>query len=272
MNTIEPKIKQKWEELLRYFRRYEKVGVALSGGVDSAVVCAAAAHALGSEKVVAFSIQSPMEIQREMEDSSEIANFLGVEQVVIKLNELEDDHIQTNPIDRCYFCKRARMREIKKAASSINIQILVDGSNADDLQDYRPGRKALMEQGVFSPLAETDITKEMVRRLAKWLGLSVWDKPSTPCLASRFPYGISIDQERINQVACAEQFLIQVGFKTVRVRYHQEIARVEIPKEDFDRFLIKHVEVVQHLKQCGFKYVTLDLQGFRSGSLNEGIT
>lgn len=271
MNQLDPKIYQKWEEILDWFRIFSQVGVALSGGVDSAVACAAAMHALGREKVIAFTIQSPMEFEREIEDSVKIAAFLGVQQVTIQLNELLESDIQANPQERCYFCKSLRMKEIKIAAIQYDIDKLIDGSNIDDLDDYRPGRKALQENGIFSPLAETGISKEMVRRLAKWLGLFVWDKPSTPCLASRFPYGVTISAERIKQVACAEQSLIELGLKTVRVRYHAEIARLEVPIEDFKVLLDNQDQVVKLIKQCGFKFVTLDLQGFRSGSLNEGI-
>ncbi len=271
MVSLDANTQQKWEQLLNWFLPYKRVGVALSGGVDSALVCSAAVSALGKENVVAYSIQSTMELPQEIDLAAEIARFLGLKHVVLHLDELKDERITANPIERCYFCKLIRMQKIQAAAKEENLQVLLDGSNADDLDDYRPGRRALQEVGVFSPLAEVGIPKAMVRQLAKWQSLSVWDKPSTPCLASRFPYGIEIDLQKIQQVACAEKYLKQSGFAIVRVRYHQEVARVEIPGEDFDLFLTKREEINHHLKQCGFKYVTLDLQGFRSGSLNEGI-
>jgi len=271
MINLDVNTQLKWEELLHWFQQYKRVGVALSGGVDSSLVCSAAVTALGKENVVAYSIQSPMELPQEVGLAAEIARFLGLKHVVILMDELQDQRIAVNPVDRCYFCKMIRMQKIQAAAKEHNLQVLVDGSNADDLHDYRPGRKALQEVGVFSPLAEVGIPKAMVRQLAKWQSLSVWDKPSTPCLASRFPYGIEIDLQKIQQVACAEDYLKRIGFKIVRVRYHQEVARVEIPGEDFDSFLTKREQINQHLKLCGFKYIALDLQGFRSGSLNEGI-
>jgi uncharacterized protein len=271
MVSLDANTQQKWKKLLDWFLPYKRVGVALSGGVDSALVCAAAVNALGKENVIALSVQSPMELPQEVSLAAEIARFLGLKHVVLHMDELKDERIAANPVDRCYFCKLIRMEKINTAAKEHNLQVLMDGSNADDLDDYRPGRNALQEVGVFSPLAEVGIPKAMVRQLAKWQSLSVWDKPSTPCLASRFPYGVAIDQQKIQQVACAEAFLKQNGFAIVRVRYHQEVARVEIPGEDFELFLTKREEINEHLTQCGFKYVTLDLQGFRSGSLNEGI-
>lgn len=271
MNQHDSETRQKWEELLVWFRSLNRVGVALSGGVDSAVTCAAAAYALGNDNVTAFTIQSPMELDLELKVSGAIANYLNVTHVVIAVDELADINIQANPVERCYFCKSLRMQEIIKEANKYDIDKLVDGSNFDDLDDFRPGRKALQEQGVFSPLAETGITKELVRRMARWLGLFVWDKPSTPCLASRIPYGVTINLEKINQIACAERSLIKLGLKTVRVRYHHEIARIEVPIEDFKVLLENQEQVVEQIKRCGFNYITLDLQGFRSGNLNEGI-
>ena len=208
---------------------------------------------------------------QEVETARQIADQLGVEQVRILLNELESDELHSNPSTRCYICKTIRMKKISEQAERLGITLLVDGSNADDLDDYRPGGQALQELGVLSPLAETGITKAQVRQLAKWQHLPAWDKPSTPCLASRFPYGVEISHQRIGQVACAEEILKSMGFRELRVRYHETVARLEVPVENFEAVLGAREEIVRAIKNCGFLYVSLDLQGFRSGSMNEGL-
>lgn len=262
---------EKWGILLKSLWGYEMLGVALSGGVDSALVCAAAVAELGASRVKAFSIQSPMEIPQEMEDARRISDQLGVEHHIIELDELEIDNIRLNPVDRCYFCKLARLKKIQDHAGTVGIDQLVDGSNFDDGDDYRPGRKALAELGVKSPLADAGITKREVRQLAHWQGLFVWDKPSNPCLASRFPYGVEISHLRIQQVACAEIGLKSLGFNELRVRYHESTARLEVPTLLFEKVLEQRTLIVEKIQACGFLYVTLDLQGFRSGSMNEGL-
>ncbi|MEE4193602.1 MAG: ATP-dependent sacrificial sulfur transferase LarE [Anaerolineae bacterium] len=261
----------KWKHLIEWLQTYDQIGVALSGGVDSALVCAAAVQALGKNQVTAYTIESPMEIPQEVEDARQIAESLGVDLFRIPLDELEIEDIRSNPSQRCYFCKRERLKIIKERAHLSGIMQLVDGSNADDLNDYRPGRGALQELGVLSPLAETGITKAEVRQLAKWQGLRVWEKPSTPCLASRFPYGIVINRQRLRKIACAEEILKKMGFTELRVRYHEIVARIEVPINGFDHVMAQREKIVDSIKECGFLYVTLDLQGFRSGSMNEGL-
>lgn len=261
----------KWKRLIEWLQTYDQIGVALSGGVDSALVCAAAVQVLGKYQVTAYTIESPMEISQEVEDARQIAESLGVDLFRIPLDELEIEDICSNPSQRCYFCKRERLKIIKEQAHLSGITQLVDGSNADDLNDYRPGRKALQELGVLSPLAETGITKAEVRQLAKWQGIPVWEKPSTPCLASRFPYGVEINHQRLRQVACAEEVLKEMGFAELRVRYHESIARIEVPINGFDHVIAQREKIIGSIKDCGFQYVTLDLQGFRSGSMNEGL-
>ncbi len=260
----------KWKSLIEWLQMYDQIGVALSGGVDSALVCAAAVEALGKKQVTAYTIKSPMEIPQEVEDARLITESLGVDRFIIPLNELEFEDICSNPSQRCYFCKRERLKVIQEQIISGNTQ-LVEGSNADDLGDYRPGRKALQELEVLSPLAEVGITKAEVRQLAKWQGLPVWEKPSTPCLASRFPYGVEINHQRLQQVACAEEILKKMGFAELRVRYHESVARIEVPIEEFDLVVTQSKDIVKAINNCGFLYVTLDLQGFRSGSMNEGL-
>lgn len=261
----------KWKRLIEWLQTYDQIGVALSGGVDSALVCATAVQALGAKNVVAYTIESLMEIPQEVEDARQIAESLGVELIRIPLDELEIKEVRFNSSQRCYFCKKERLNIIKEQADMSGITQLVDGSNADDLSDFRPGRQALLELGVLSPLAETGITKAEVRQLAKWKGIPVWDKPSTPCLASRFPYGVEINHQRLRQIACAEEVLKKMGFAELRVRYHESVARIEVPINGFDHVLAQREKIVESIKDCGFLYVTLDLQGFRSGSMNEGL-
>ncbi|MDO9085029.1 MAG: ATP-dependent sacrificial sulfur transferase LarE [Anaerolineaceae bacterium] len=271
MNDLSSLHLEKWETLLKLLQGNEKLGVTLSGGVDSALVCAAAVAALGVGRVKAYSIQSSMETPQEMEDARRITDQLGVEHYIIKFDEMEIEEIRSNPIDRCYFCKLARMKKILEHATSVGMHQLVDGSNFDDRDDYRPGLKALAELGVKSPLGDAGITKREVRQLARWQGLFVWDKPSNPCLASRFPYGVEISHQRIQQVACAEMALKSIGFDELRVRYHECVARLEVPTSLFEKVLEQRTQIVEKIKACGFLYVSLDLQGFRSGSMNEGL-
>lgn len=261
----------KWYRLIEWLQKFERVGVALSGGVDSALVCCAAVEALDKGQVTAFTIVSPMEIPQEVADASQIAEQLGLERIRIPMDELEYAEIRFNKSNRCYYCKSARLKKISAQALQMGITQLLDGSNADDLGDYRPGRQALQELSVLSPLAEIFITKAEVRQLAKWQHLPVWDKPSTPCLASRFPYGIEISPQRLEQVACAEQLLKGMGFKELRVRFHESVARLEVPVECFASVIEARDEIVGAIKKCGFLYVSLDLQGFRRGSMNEGL-
>lgn len=260
-----------WEKLVDWFQSYKRIGVALSGGVDSALVCCAAVAALGSEQVTAFTIQSPLDRPQEVDDARQISEQIGVAWQCIPMDELQNDDIRSNPARRCYYCKSIRLEKISEQAVQLGIRQLVDGSNADDLDDYRPGRQALLELNVLSPLAEMGISKTQVRQLAKWQQLSIWDKPSTPCLASRFPYGVEITQQRLVQVACAEDVLKEIGYPELRVRYHNRIARIEVPAIYIESIVKKREVVVRAIKNCGFLYVTLDLEGFRSGSMNEDL-
>jgi len=269
MTDLDPETLIKWKFLIAKLKTYDRIGVSLSGGVDSALVCAAAVESVGRERVTAFFIQSSMELPEALIDARLISEMLGVQMVIITMDELENELVRNNPPDRCYHCKAERMKKIKALASTTGNDQLMDGSNADDLNDYRPGRKALLETGVMSPLAVTGITKNEVRRLAKWLGLPIWNKPSTPCLASRFPYGTLITHQRIEQIRCVEEVLRNMGFLDMRVRYHESMAKIEVPQDRFADIIKNREIIIAAIKKCGFNFVTLDLQGFRSGSLNE---
>ncbi|MEM1538634.1 MAG: ATP-dependent sacrificial sulfur transferase LarE [Candidatus Nezhaarchaeales archaeon] len=259
--------------LLDWFKGRGKVAVLLSGGVDSSVVTAAAKRALG-DAAVAITVRSITLPPDELEAAKNIANLLGVKHVVIDHDELKDPEFVKNPPNRCYYCKKGMLVRVKEAVKGLEVEQVVDGTNADDLKGYRPGALALLEEGVRSPLAELGIGKSMVRRLAKSLNLPNADKPSMACLASRFPYNQPLNLEALVRVAKAELKVRElVGVKQVRVRDHAGVARIEVGRDErklfFNELLMD--AIYQHLKALGFIYVTLDLAGYREGSLNEAL-
>ncbi|OGP77670.1 MAG: TIGR00268 family protein [Deltaproteobacteria bacterium RBG_16_49_23] len=264
-------LKTKIEKLKEIFQSMGKVLVAFSGGVDSTFLLKMARDTLGAENVLAVTALSPLYPERELKGAEKMAREIGVNHRLIESNELEIDGFSKNPPDRCYLCKRELFGELKTVARKENISSIVEGSTVDDEKDYRPGKKAVRELGIRSPLAEASFSKKDVREASKKLGLPTWDKPSFACLASRFPYREEITADGLKRVNEAEDFLIGLGFKQVRVRHYQDLARIEIFKEEFGRLLDEEIRerVVAHLKKIGYHYITLDLQGFRSGSMNE---
>ena len=250
-----------------------KVVVAFSGGVDSTFLLRMVRDTLGTENVLAVTALSPLYPERELNVAQKMAAEMGVKHILIESNELEIDGFSKNPVDRCYLCKRELFDELIKVAQQENLSSVIEGSTLDDEKDYRPGKKAIRELGIRSPLAEASFTKADVREVSKSLGLPTWDKPSFACLASRFPYGGEITEEGLKRVNEAEDFLIRLGFKQVRVRHYNDLARIEIYKEEIGKILDEGVreKVVEHLKKIGYQYVTLDLEGFRSGSMNEAL-
>ncbi|MDI6763054.1 MAG: ATP-dependent sacrificial sulfur transferase LarE [Thermodesulfobacteriota bacterium] len=263
--------KQKSERLKEIFHSMKKVLVAFSGGVDSTFLLKIARDTLGVENVLAVTALSPLYPERELRGAKKMAEEMGVKHLLIESNELEIDGFSKNPPDRCYLCKRELFGELKKTAQQENISCIVEGSTLDDEKDHRPGKKAIGELGIRSPLVEASFTKAGVREVSKALGLPTWDKPSFACLASRFPYWEEITADGLKKVSEAEDFLIGLGFKQVRVRHYKGLARIEIFKEEIGRLLDRAIreKVVEHLKKIGYQYITLDLQGFRSGSMNE---
>jgi uncharacterized protein len=257
--------------LIETLRRTGSCLVALSGGVDSAVVAKAAVLAL-AERAVAFTGHSASLAEGELEIARQVAAAIGIRHVVQETQEFGKPEYVRNAQDRCYHCKSelyARMREV---ARELRIEALANGANADDLSDYRPGMKAAGEAAVLSPLAACDITKAQVRALASHWGLPVWDKPAAPCLSSRVAYGEEVTPERLAMIDRAEDWLRQLGLRTLRVRYHRgDLARIEVPQSELSRLVEPdtHRALVKHFKDLGFKYVTLDMEGFRSGSLNQ---
>jgi pyridinium-3,5-biscarboxylic acid mononucleotide sulfurtransferase len=246
--------------------------VAFSGGVDSSFLLRVASEVLG-ERCVALTTLSPTTPADDVEDAKRLAAALGVEHVLIDADELEIAGYAENPINRCYFCKDNLFTICDAEAERRGGTTVLDGANVDDLSDHRPGLQAAAEKGVRHLLVEAGLTKADIRAASRRLGLSTWDRPSSPCLSSRFPYGTRITAERLAQVEAAERFLRARGFAHLRVRYHEQVARLEVPEADMPRLLDASLraEVVAELKRLGFTYVSLDLQGFRSGSLNEAI-
>jgi len=245
--------------------------VAFSGGVDSSLALAVAARALPKERVLAVTSNNETYLPSELEGAEALALSLGVEHLVVNTRELDDPNYASNPTNRCYFCKSTLYSDLARISSEKGYACVVDGANKDDEGDYRPGRKAARELGVISPLSLSGVSKLEVRELARYLGLRSWDKPALACLSSRFPYGQEITPEKLAQVAQAEEFLRSRGYAQVRVRHHGEIARLEVGAEEMERAFAERQEISTELKDAGFLYITLDLTGYTSGSLNAAL-
>lgn len=261
----------KLNHLKQIILEMESLVVAFSGGVDSTFLLKVAHEVLGERCLAIIGSSETMPTSDYMTALNQVKD-LGANYLVIKTEELSNEDFVSNPKNRCFHCKNELFSKLLSIAREKEIKWVVDGSNVDDLKDYRPGMQAATKLGVRSPLQEADLNKEEIRQLSKKMGLSTWDKPSSPCLSSRFPYGEEITLEKLQRVEKAEAYLKGLGFRNLRVRHHQDIARLEIPKGDFSKLLEFDSEsIVSRLKEFGFKYVTLDLEGFRSGSLNEGL-
>ena len=248
----------------------EQVVVCFSGGVDSTYLLAESVSVLG-ENAVALTAVSPSLAAEEGDHARKLAEDLGARHLLIETNELDDPRYAANPVNRCYFCKTEMYGVAVREATTLGFRWVLDGFNVDDRADLRPGRKAARELGVRSPLEEAGFTKDDIREAARRIDLPVWNKPALACLSSRFPYGTEITPQRLTQVAACERALHELGFRSCRVRYHDAVARIEIGVEELGRLMEDPIrsEVVLRFKQQGFSYVTLDLQGFRSGSMNE---
>jgi pyridinium-3,5-biscarboxylic acid mononucleotide sulfurtransferase len=268
MNPLDARL----ERLRESFRSMQSVMVAFSGGVDSSFVLRIAHDTIG-ERVLALTTTSPTMPDGDRLNAIAIAQTLGARHLMVESNELEIPGYAGNPVNRCYLCKHNLFTVCEEKARQLGIETIVDGLNLDDLHDYRPGIRAAAEMHVRHPLVEAELTKADIRELSRSLGLSTWDRPASPCLSSRFPYGTQITVEGLRQVERGEQVLRLFGFRVARVRYHGEVARIEVEASEIRRMLESTIResIDRELKKIGFRFVALDLKGFRSGSLNEAI-
>jgi uncharacterized protein len=264
---LTPALLTKLEQMRAIMHECGSVLVAYSGGVDSALVMAVAHRELGEKALACIGI-SPSYPVREMRDAVKLAEALGVPYRLVNTEEYLDPNYAANPNNRCYFCKSELHNQLKEILVGEGWGVVLDGNNASDVGDYRPGMQAARERGVRSPLLEANIAKAEVRALAHHLGLPIWDKPAMACLSSRVPHGTPITPELLRQIEAAEDVLVELGFRQFRVRHHNEIARLELPAEEFPKAIEEHMAIVNGVKAAGYRFVTLDLAGFRSGSLN----
>jgi len=262
----------KYQKLQEILTSYARVAVAFSGGVDSSFLLAAACKTLGVQNVLACIGTSASLSAYQLELARKMAVFTGAELVELPLNELSDPDYQANRADRCFHCKAHQFRTIRDYAEKNGFSHTLCGSNFDDKDDFRPGNRAVVELGIGTPLMDAQLTKPEIRVLSSEMGLPTADMPASPCLASRIAYGQTITGQKLSQVEQAEDALRQMGFVQFRVRHHGTLARVEVPAGEFDRALKQRESIVNKLKTVGFKYVTLDLEGFRSGAMNEVLT
>jgi uncharacterized protein len=262
--TSQAKLKQ----LQQMLSNMKSCAIAYSGGVDSTFLIKVAYDTLGTN-ALAVTATSATYPQRELEDAKRFAHAIGISHVIIHSEELDITEFSGNPPNRCYYCKKELFRKIQQIAQEHHFNAVLDGSNADDTFDYRPGAKARKELGVISPLKEVGLTKQEIRDLSRSLHLKTSEKPAFACLASRFPYGTKITKERLTQVESAEEFLFSLGTRQCRVRFHQDIARIEVSSDDFQTILTHAQRIIKRFKKLGFTYITLDLEGYRTGSLNE---
>ncbi len=263
-------LNRKYQQLKEQISALGSLLVAFSGGVDSGLLAAVAYEALG-EKMLAVTVQSPVETSDAVEAAISLAKQVGFRHQILPYDDLANHQFTSNPPDRCYHCKLLRLGELVKMAGEQGFAAVAEGSNADDSGDYRPGKRAVEELQVVSPLADAGFTKAEVRALAKELGLVLWNKPSAPCLATRFPYGSEVTREGIAQIADGEAYLRGLGFEPVRVRHYGSLARLEVAPDAIARLVDQRDNVSLYFKQIGFSHVAVDLLGYRSGSLNEGL-
>ena len=265
-----PELNEKYTALKRTIARYDSVIVAFSGGIDSSVVAYVAAEVLGS-RALAVTSGSPSLKRSDLALTSELADKWGMQHEIIVTDELAKADYRANPINRCFHCKTSLYEALARMAAERGVQQVVNGTNCDDLGDHRPGLIAAADFKVASPLVDAGFHKTDIRALAAELGLENADKPQAACLSSRFPYGSHITRARLAQVERAESVLAELGFRDYRVRHHEEVARLEIGSAEFARALEVASELNERIRACGYRFVAMDLAGFRSGSLNEGV-
>jgi uncharacterized protein len=260
------------KQLERHIKKLGSLAVAYSGGVDSTFLLKVA-HDVLQDKVIAVTARSSTYPKRELKEAAEFTRSAGIKHIIIQSEELDIKGFTDNPPDRCYLCKYELFSKIKEVAQKYNIKYIAEGSNIDDLGDYRPGMQAIKELGIISPLKDAGLGKDAIRKLSRQMGLPTWDKPAFACLASRFPYGAKITRDKLAMVDRAEQYLLNLGFKQVRVRHHGDTARIEVAEAErlkfFDLELMDNI--YKQFQKIGFAYTSLDLKGYRTGSMNEVI-
>lgn len=256
-------------ELRRLIGTFQRVVVAFSGGVDSSYLAFISHQVLGEDSIAVTAL-SPSVSQRQEELARSFASRYSLQFSVINTSEMDREEYRSNPYNRCYYCKTELYAHLERLCRQWNAEVIFDGSNADDVADYRPGREAATERGIRSPLLEVGLTKSEIRFLSRRLGLPSWDQPAMPCLSSRFPYGVEITPQALQQVEDAESFLWSLGLRNFRVRHHHELARIEVAREEWAKIVdCEALETIgRQLKKIGYRYVTFDLSGFSSGSLN----
>lgn len=263
-------IRKKLDNLRNRLIELESVAIAYSGGVDSNFLLKVAKDTLG-DKVVAVTLHAMMHSDREIEESRNYAKEFGVEHIVVNIDNFKVEKFIENNSDRCYHCKKEVFTTVKDIAAKHNIKYVLDGTNLDDLGDFRPGLKALEELNIISPLKECGLTKDEIRQLSKEFGLNTHNKPAFACLATRIPYGTKITKDLLKKIEKSEEYLVEIGFNQFRVRAHQDIARIEVGKDEMFKFFDENLlnKTDKKLKEIGFKYVTLDMAGYEMGSMNK---
>jgi uncharacterized protein len=264
-------LNQQLGRLKKIISAYGSCLIAFSGGVDSTFLLKIASCVLPKNKLLAVTANSPTFPKEELLFAARVARNLGIRHKIIKTQELNDKRFVTNPVNRCYFCKKELFKKLKSISKKFKLNFVVDGSNLSDKTDFRAGEVAKKELKICSPLFEAGLTKEDVRNLSRKLRLNTWNKPSLACLASRIPYGVPISRQLLERIHKAELYLMSMGIKQVRLRHYNGLCRIEVLKSDISRLINKRNQVVDKLKRLGYNYITIDLEGYRTGSLNEVI-